>query len=83
MFWFGGFFIALLVAVLVQSTLSGSKKKNSDVAMAQILVAAKNLSVGNEIVDGDMKWQEWPKDAVFNGAIMRSDEESAIGGIGR
>ncbi len=67
----GGFLVAILVAVLVQATLGGAKKDAEDVPRVQILVAAKNLSVGREIRGGDLKWQTWPEDTIFAGAIMR------------
>lgn len=67
----GGFLIAILVAVLVQAALSGSKKEEMDLARIEILVAAKKLSVGREIHGGDLKWQTWPEDALFPGAITR------------
>ncbi len=74
----GGFLIAVLVALMVQASLSGSKKKQVQaVAMSEVLVASKNLSVGTELKEGDMKWQKWPKDAVFMGAIVRDGEQPA------
>lgn len=71
----GGFLVAILVAVLVQATLSGSKKENAETPRVQILVAAKKLSVGREIRSGDLKWQTWPEDTMFAGAIMRDGEQ--------
>lgn len=71
----GGFLVAILVAVLVQATLGGKKSEVVDVTRVEILVAAKNLSVGKEIRSGDFKWQKWPEDTVFPGAIIRADKE--------
>ncbi|MCI5060763.1 MAG: Flp pilus assembly protein CpaB, partial [Alphaproteobacteria bacterium] len=73
----GGFLIAILVAVMVQASLGG-KKKEEDVPRVQVLVAAKNLSVGREIQDGDLEWQDWPEDALFSGAIMRDGEQEVL-----
>lgn len=70
----GGFVIAILVAVMVQATLSGSKK-DVVVERTQILVASKNLKVGHEIEAGDLKWQTWPADTVFPGALIRDGEQ--------
>lgn len=73
----GGFLIAVLVAILLQATLGGSKKDTSlDTERVQILVAAKNLSVGKKLKSGDMKWQDWPKDNAFMGAIIREGDQS-------
>lgn len=74
----GGFLVAVLVAVLLQASLGGSKKdKSLDENRVQILVAAKNLSVGKDLKTGDLKWQDWPKDTVFGGAIIRDGEQAA------
>ena len=74
----GGFIVAILVALMVQAALSGGKEKEVDVVRTQVLVAAKQLSVGHEIVDGDFKWQTWPQDSLFPGAIIRDGEQRAI-----
>lgn len=71
----GGFLIAILVAVLVQASLGG-KKKETDSTRQQVLVAAKNLSVGREVRAGDFKWQSWPEDSMFVGAIIRDGEQN-------
>jgi pilus assembly protein CpaB len=72
----GGFLIALLVALMVNAALTGSKKDDvKEVKKIQILVAAKDLSVGKELVEGDLKWQTWPEDSVFMGAVIRDGEQ--------
>lgn len=70
----GGFVVAILVAVLVQASLGGKKQDTGPKTM--ILVAAKDLSVGKEIGEGDIKWQEWPS-GTFAGAIVRKENEKA------
>lgn len=76
----GGFIVAVLVALMVQSALSGSQKKEEvvDVVKAKVLVAARPLNVGHEIEDGDFKWQAWPQDALFPGAIVKEGEQTAF-----
>lgn len=72
----GGFLIAILVAMLVQASLSSSKKKQTVVKKepkVEIILAAKNMKVGTELTEEHMKWQKWPKEAVFPGAIVRED----------
>ena len=71
-----GFLVAILVAVLLQAVLGGSKKDTGDETI-QILVAAKDLSVGKELKEGDLKWKSWPSDATFAGAIIRDAEQPA------
>lgn len=74
----GGFIVAVLVALMVQAALSGGGKEVEEVPRVQVLVAAKPLGVGREISEGDLKWQTWPEDALFPGAIIRDGEQSAM-----
>lgn len=73
----GGFLIAVMVALIVQSSLSGQKKPDLDLDRIQILVAAKNLKVGHEVQTGDLMWQDWSKSMIFAGAIIRDGQQSA------
>jgi pilus assembly protein CpaB len=68
----GGFLAALLVAMLMQAMLGGSKPKIlNEEPKASILVATKNLKIGDTLTKEDMKWQEWPQSSVFAGAITK------------
>ncbi len=69
----GGFIIAILVAVLVQASLGG-KKSDDGGEKVQVLVAAKDLGIGSELGEGDLKWQTWPGNA-FQGAITKKKED--------
>lgn len=76
----GGFLIAVLVAVMVQASLKGGKKEKVAVKeepRVEILVAAKNLGIGAELKEDSVKWQEWPKNAVFEGAIVKEGDKKA------
>lgn len=70
----GGFFIAILVAVLVQASLGGKKTDTEE--RTYVLVAAKNLPLGTNLSEGDLKWQAWPGQP-FVGAITRKDDQKA------
>lgn len=70
----GGFVVAILVAVLVQASLGGKSTQDSGPKL-QVLVAAKDLSLGSELDDGDLKWQTWPGDKAFAGAIVRKKDD--------
>jgi pilus assembly protein CpaB len=72
----GGFVVAILVAVLVQASLGGKKVEDKG-PKTQVLVAAKDLAIGTEISAGDLKWQTWPGEKAFNGAIVRKNDENA------
>ncbi len=66
----GGFLIALLVAIIVQASF-GSKKSGT----TEVLVAAKTLPAGSPVTDDNFKWQAWPKESVFDGAIVRDKNQ--------
>ncbi len=73
----GAVVVAFLMAVLVQMMLGGRAK---DVAVkeepkVEILVASKDLRIGQELVEGDTKWQSWPKGNLFAGAVTREKEQ--------
>jgi len=74
----GAVAVALLVAVLVQVSLGG-KEEAPVVAEAKVdvLVATKDLSIGRELKEGDLRWQSWPKGSVFAGAVIRKDGKKA------
>jgi pilus assembly protein CpaB len=78
----GGFLIAVLVAVMVQASLSGSKKKQAAAskpeAKVMLVVAAKDLKSGDKLDEENMKWQEWPKSGVFPGAVVREKKEQTV-----
>ena len=69
--------VAVLVAMLVQVTLGGKKAEPAGVqeAKVEVLVASRNLGIGRELKEGDMKWQEWPKSGVFPGAVIRNENK--------
>lgn len=73
----GAVAVALLVAALVQVSLGGKKKEPTlQEARVEVLVAAKDLGIGSELGDGDLRWQAWPKSSVFPGAIIRQGEQA-------
>lgn len=86
----GAVLVAVLVAMLVQVTLGGEKEVQPVAyheAKVEVLFAAKDLGIGRELKDGDMRWQEWPKSGVFPGAVVRKDgqkpEDALKGRLGR
>lgn len=71
----GGFCVALLVALLLQMVM-GSEEPAPVVAVkapTQILVAAKDLGLGEEIKSTSYEWKEWPDDGLFEGAIVKAN----------
>ncbi len=76
----GAIAIAVVVALLVQVSIGGKKKSAPAVqeAKVQILVAAKALGIGHELKVGDLRWQEWPKNSVFPGAVARAKSQKPL-----
>lgn len=74
----GAVAVALVVALLVQVSLGGKKKAPVVTeAKVEILVASRNLGIGRELKEGDLRWQEWPKSSVFPGAVTREGDQSS------
>jgi pilus assembly protein CpaB len=73
----GAVLVAFLMAVLVQMMLGGRGDKMAvkEEAKVEILVASKDLRIGQELASGDMKWQSWPKGNLFGGAVVREKEQ--------
>jgi len=74
----GAVLAAVLVALLVQMTLGG-KKPSTTISAVEILVAAQNIKKGDDLDKGDLRWQEWPDESLFKGAIIRKDDADANG----
>jgi len=76
----GGVIFAVLSAVLVQLITAPKARKEAatqQAAMVDILVAAKDLKIGEELAMGSTQWRSWPESGLFPGAITRKDKQSA------
>jgi len=76
----GAVIIAVLVALLVQFSLRGKKAAPPPVAkapQAEILIATKALPLGHTLAAGDARWQKWPADSIFPGAVKRTKNITA------
>lgn len=75
----GGLFAALIVALIVQMMIGEEETVQTANAPAiqttEILVASQNINIGDELSENSIEWQEWPKNALFPGAIVRSSLE--------
>ncbi len=69
----GGFLVALLVAVIVQASF-GSKKEG----MVEVAVATKSLKAGDSVGETTFRWQEWPKDSVSSGVVVREGDKKVM-----
>jgi len=76
----GALFVAVLVAVMVQMMVGDAPEPVVEVkeARVEILIAAKDLRMGDELQAAGLRWQDWPKNSVFAGAVVREDGQKAI-----
>lgn len=79
-----------LAAFLVQGLIGRGDKKvevKNDLTVTQVLVAAKDLSIGHQIAAADLRWQAWPEAALTAGYIVKTSTpqalESSMGSIVR
>lgn len=71
----------LLAGVLAKGML-GKKAKTevvevNKVPMTEVLVAGKDMTMGEKLTDGSMSWREWPKSNVAAGMISKDDQPDA------
>jgi len=76
----GGALVAVLVAVLVSAVIGGGDKKEQvqvvqQVERIEILVASKEITVGEVLGDDNLDWKKWPQNGTFPGTIIRKDKE--------
>ncbi len=67
----GGFVIALLVAMIVQASFG----KKDGAKTVDVAVASRALATGTNLKATDAEWKAWPEDSVFEGAIVRQDNQ--------
>lgn len=69
----GGLLVAVLVAMIVQATLKGDRKKQpvKEEARVQIVVASKPIKAGEALSETNVKWADWPKSGVFEGMLQK------------
>ncbi|NCT40520.1 MAG: Flp pilus assembly protein CpaB [Alphaproteobacteria bacterium] len=73
----GAVLVAVLVAVMVQVMMGGKEEAVIQEARINVLVAVQDLKIGQELNDGDLRWQPWPKSSMFPGAVRQLDEQPA------
>ena len=76
----GALLVASLVAFTVQMSLgsTNAKVEIKKEARVQVLVAANDLRMGQDLSDKDMRWQSWPKGTVFKGAVVREGDQKPL-----
>ncbi|MCB9973970.1 MAG: Flp pilus assembly protein CpaB [Rhodospirillales bacterium] len=75
----GGLLVAILVATLVKFGMGGGGSKVVETeGKIDILVAAQDLRIGEELSENNMRWASWPEGSVFSGAIRRKDKDQSL-----
>jgi len=73
----GSLLTAIIVGLIAQSALKSDPAPvaASSIEMTEILVTSKMIPAGKRVEKTDLKWQEWPEDAIFPGAMRKDLEE--------
>lgn len=71
----GALIVAIVAALLVQKQFTPETDEAGAVPTVQVLVADESISVGEEVTAEKVRWQDWPEEGVFRGAIIRSEQE--------
>ncbi len=77
----GGFLVVILLVVLMSSMMGGKEKAPApvvEIKKTEILVATRDIKLGTDLKEADLKWQVWPEDALFKGAIKRKEKQTAL-----
>jgi pilus assembly protein CpaB len=48
------------------------------VPMVEVLVAAKDLSMGERLIDGSIVWRDWPKSNVVDAMVTKDEKPDAL-----
>ena len=75
----GGLLAALIVAMIMQAMVPEQQAVQTvtkEAPKSEVLVAAQNLEMGSVLDENDMRWQEWPTNAIFEGAVTRDRLEN-------
>lgn len=73
------FTAALGAAWMAKRMISGTEVREIErtVGAVDVLVAAKDINLGDSVSGGDVKWQQWPVEGVTPGLITKTAEPDA------
>jgi pilus assembly protein CpaB len=74
----GALIVAITVALIVQAKLSPKPAGAPAPKTVEILVASKQILVGDTLKAADVRWQSWPESAAFKGVIRKTPERADI-----
>ncbi len=67
--------------MLAKSLVTSAEKVvtvEKDLNTTEVLVAARNINLGDSVHSKDLKWQPWPSDAATQGYITRNNKPKAL-----
>lgn len=74
----GALIVAITVALVVQAKLSPKSRGGDAPKLIEILVANKQLLVGDTLKDTDVRWQQWPESGAFKGVIRKTSDKPNV-----
>lgn len=74
----GALIVAITVALIVQAKLAPKSADGAAPKMVEVLVANKQILVGDTLKAADVRWQKWPENGAFKGVIRKTPEASEI-----
>lgn len=69
---------AFLVQGLISSNGDKSDTKTATLNVTEVLVAAHDLNLGQQVTPSDVRWQPWPEGAITPAYIVKSKDAQAM-----
>lgn len=73
-----GFAAFLVQSVLRNKPEAAVAQKGPNYSVTEVLVAARDLGLGQQITAADVRWQAWPEGAITAAYLVKSQAEAAM-----
>jgi len=74
----GALVVAITVAIIVQAKLGPKAKDGGAPKTVEILVASKQIVLGETVKETDVRWQIWPETGAFKGTVRKTPENASL-----
>lgn len=75
----GALVVAITVAIIVQAKLGPKGKDGANAPKTvEILVASKQVVLGEVLKETDVRWQVWPETGAFKGVVRKTPENADL-----
>lgn len=74
----GALVVAITVALIVQAKLTPKSGSGPAPKTVEVLVANKQILIGDTLKAADVRWQTWPESGAYKGVIRKTPEKSEI-----